>query len=102
MYVQKLPGSRALVIAMLLVGLLLVPVAMADMPGSLSYGINAVPGSSFTGPAHFAGSGDYMLGSISAWGAVHGQTSTSKIDYSQTVSASGMIKSFSYSFHYQG
>ena len=102
MHLQKLPGSRALVIVILLAGLFLVPVAMADVPGAMSYGIRGVSGAVSTEPSLSAGSGQYMLGSISAFGVVHSQSSSSKIDYSQTVSASGKITSFSYSFHYEG
>ncbi|MEI6293128.1 MAG: hypothetical protein WCP36_05570 [Methanomicrobiales archaeon] len=102
MNIQKLPGSRALFIAVLFMGVFLVPVALADVPGALSYDIKELSGATSTQQTDLLGSGQYTHGSISAWGAVHSQSPSSKLDYSQTVSASGLIKSFAYSFHYEG
>jgi hypothetical protein len=102
MNMQKLPGSRALLIAVLLMGLLLVPVAMADVPGALSYGIKGISGAALTQPAYHTGSGQYMLGSISAYGIVNSQTPSSHFTYSTVVSASGKITNFAFTFNYEG
>jgi len=101
MNVLKLPGSRILLIAVLMMGLFLAPVALADMPGAFSYGINGFSGAS-TQPALNSVSGQYALGSVSAYGAVSSRTPSQHLDYSQTVSARGKITNFAFSFHYEG
>jgi hypothetical protein len=102
MNILKLPGSRALLIAIIVMGLLLAPVALADMPGALSYGMKGLSGATSVQPAFTTISGPYALGSVSAYGGVSSRTPSSHLDYSQTVSASGKITSFAFSFHYEG
>jgi hypothetical protein len=102
MNVLKLPGSRILLIAVLVMGLFLAPVALADVPGAFSYGIKGYSGALSAQPALTTVSGPYALGSVSAYGAVSSRTPSSHLDYSQTVSASGKITNFAFSFHYEG
>ena len=102
MNILKLPGIRILLIAVIVVGLFLAPVALADVPGSLSYGIKGLSGAAYTQPALTTVSGPYALGSVSAYGGVNSLSPSSHLDYSQTVSASGKITSFAFSFHYEG
>lgn len=102
MKVLKLPGSRILLIAMLVMGLFLAPVALADVQGAFLYGIKGFPGASSAQPALTTVSGPYALGSVSAYGAVSSRTPSSHLDYSETVSASGKITNFAFSFHYEG
>lgn len=102
MDILKLPGIRVLLIATLVMGLFLAPVALAAVPGALSYGIKGLPGAGSAQPAWTTVSGPYALGSVSAYGGVSSRTPSSRLDYSQTVSASGKITSFAFSFHYEG
>jgi hypothetical protein len=102
MNILKLPGSRALLIALIVMGIFLAPVALADVPGSLLYGIKGIPGGTSAQPALTTISGPYALGSVSAFGGVSSRSPSSHLDYSQTVSASGKITSFSFAFHYEG
>jgi len=102
MNILKLPGSRALLIAVLVMGLFLAPVALADMPGALSYGIKGFSGATSSQPAFTTVSGPYALGSVSAYGGVSSRSPSSQLAYSEVVSASGKITSFSFSFHYEG
>ena len=61
------------------------------------------PGSTTSAqPALTTVSGPYALGSVSAYGGVSSRSPSSHIDYFETVSASGKITSFAFSFHYEG
>ena len=102
MNILKLPGSRALLIAVLIMGIFLAPAALADVPGALSYGIKGFSGATSAQPALTTMSGPYALGSVSAYGGVSSRSPSSQLAYSEAVSASGKITSFSFSFHYEG
>ncbi len=102
MNILKLPGSRVLLIAVIVAGLFIAPAALADVP-AWSYGIKALPGATTSAqPALTTVSGPYALGSVSAYGGVSSRSPSSHIDYFETVSASGKITSFAFSFHYEG
>jgi hypothetical protein len=103
MKILKLPGSRVLLIAAIVMGLFLAPVALATTPVAWSYGIKGPSGvTTSVQPAVNTVSGQYALGSVSAYGDVSSRSPSSHIDYSETVSASGKITSFAFSFHYEG
>ncbi len=102
MNIYKLPGSRVLIIAMIVLGLFLAPVALADVPGAWLYGMKGLPGATSVQPAWTSFPGQYALGSVSAYGSASSRTSNSSLVFSETASASGKITSFSYSFHYEG
>jgi hypothetical protein len=102
MNILKLPGSRALLIAVLIMGLFLAPAALAAVPGALSYGIKEYSGATSAQPAFTTVPGPYALGSVSAYGGVSSRSPSSQLAYSEVVSASGKITSFSFSFHYEG
>jgi len=102
MNILKLPGSRVLLIAVIMMGLFIAPVALADVPGALSYGIKGFSGAASAEPAWTTVSGPYAMGSVSAYARGSTQTPSSHLDFSQTVSASGKITSFSFSVHYGG
>jgi len=99
----KLPGSRVLLIATIVMGLLLAPVALAATPVAWSYGIKGPSGATTSAtPAFTTVSGPYALGSVSAYGGVSSRTPSSRLDYFETVSASGKITNFAFSVHYEG
>ena len=99
MNIENRPESRILLIAVIMAGLLLTPVALADTAGSLNYDVSGVSAQ----PAWQTGSGPVPAqGTVTAYGSVSSQTSSSRIQYTQTVSASGKITSFAFSFHYEG
>ena len=102
MNMLKLPGRRILLIAVIVMGLFLSPVAVADVPVALLYGMEALPGAPSAQPAWDTVSEPYALGSVSAYGSVSSRTPSSHLTFSEMVSASGKITSFSYSFHYEG
>lgn len=100
------PGIRALLISMVLLGLVMIPAVLADGTGSLSYNVAAPQGgqvSQFNPVWQTFTPGSYpTIGSVYAFGSVHGMSSSSNIDYSEFVSAEGQISNFEYSFHYVG
>jgi hypothetical protein len=100
------PGIRAILISVVLFGLVMVPAVLADVPGSLSYNVAAPAGgqvSQFNPVWQTFTPGSYpTIGSVFAFGSVHGRSSSSNIDYSEFVSAEGQISNFGYSFHYVG
>jgi hypothetical protein len=100
------PGSRALIIAVILLGLVMVPAVLADGPGSLSYNVAAPAGGSvlqFNPVWQTFAPGSYpTIGSVYAFGSVHSRTHSSTIEFSESVSADGQISNFEYSFHYVG
>jgi hypothetical protein len=100
------PGSRALLIAVILLGFIMVPAVLADVPGSLSYSIAAPAGGSvsqFNPVWQTFTPGSYpTIGSVYAFGSVHSRTPSSSIEFFESVSADGQISNFEYSFHYVG
>ncbi|MCX6700435.1 MAG: hypothetical protein NTV68_11010 [Methanomicrobiales archaeon] len=102
MNILELPGRRILLIAVIVMGLFLSPVAVADVPVALLYGMEVLPGAAPAQPAWDTVLEPYALGSVSAYGGASSQTPSSDLTFSETVSASGKITSFSYSFHYGG
>ena len=103
MNMLKLPGIRVLLIATIVTGLFLAPVALAATPVAWSYGIKGPSGATTSvQPAFTTFSAPYALGSVSSYGGVSSRSPSSKLDYFETVSASGKITNFASSFHYEG
>jgi hypothetical protein len=88
-------GAGRLLIVALVLGSLCIPMAFADIPASMQSASHPVWLTLSTGQMP-------TIGTVTAFGSVKSWTPTSQLEYSNVVSADGVINHFEYSFHYEG